>query len=167
METMDLKAEASAPSDSRMFVRQVCSSWALPEDRIDIATLLASELVTNALQHTGMAESQLAEESACADVQLIGVRLVERTGSFVIEVWDASLKPPKLIEPAADSERGRGLQLVNALSMQWGYATCWGSKIVWCELSSDPAPETKGNYKPTTDKPAVEILEPHFWSEQA
>ncbi len=36
--------------------------------------------------------------------------------SFVIEVWDTSPRPPRLIEPAEDSAGGRGLLLVNALS---------------------------------------------------
>jgi anti-sigma regulatory factor (Ser/Thr protein kinase) len=167
METLDIKAEASAPGDGRAFVRQVCSSWALPEDRIDIATLLASELVTNALEHSDVTETQPVEESACADVQLIGMRLVERKDSFVIEVWDTSINPPKLIEPESDSEHGRGLQLVNALSIRWGYATCVGSKIVWCELSSDDAPDKKGNHKPSPDEHIDETLGPHFWNEQA
>jgi anti-sigma regulatory factor (Ser/Thr protein kinase) len=142
---LDLKVEASAAGYSREFVRQVCSSWTLAEDRIDIAALLASELVTNAVQASAATEPQQAVVSACADLELIEVRLLQLQDSFVIEVWDNSPQPPKLIEPSVDTEHGRGLQLVNALSIRWGYYSAQiGSKVVWCEISRDEAPSANG-----------------------
>lgn len=156
VETLDLKAEASAPRDSRAFVRQVCSSWALAEERVDIAALLASELVTNALQRTGEVKPQPVAVPSYEELQLIAVRLLERKDSFVIEVWDTSPKPPKLIEPSTDSEHGRGLQLVNALSIRWGYYdTRTGGKVVWCELSRAEALDTNPNDKPATNRQTV------------
>jgi anti-sigma regulatory factor (Ser/Thr protein kinase) len=145
IETLDLKAEASAAGDSRRFVRRVCSSWALGEERIDTAALLVSELVTNAVEAPVV--------PACADLQVIGVRLVERKDSFVIEVWDTSPQPPRLIESSEDSEDGRGLQLVHALSIRWGYCgTGTDSKVVWCELSRDIAPDTNSNDNQAPDE---------------
>jgi hypothetical protein len=99
-----------------------------------------------------------------ADVQLIGVRLVEREDSFVIEVWDTSPQPPRLVTPSAVSEHGRGLQLVNALSIRWGYCdTGMGSKVVWCELSREEAADTNTTETPVTYRQISETLEPHFW----
>jgi anti-sigma regulatory factor (Ser/Thr protein kinase) len=159
IETLDLKAEPSAPSDSRSFVRKVCSSWAIAEERIDTAALLASELVTNALEATLVVP-------VCTELQLIGVRLVERQDSFVIEVWDTSPQPPRLIEASKVSEHGRGLQLVNALSIRWGYCdTGMGSKVVWCELSRVDPPTTIGADNPTMYHQITETLRTHFWNE--
>ena len=168
METLDLRAEASAPGDSRTFVHKVCTSWALPEERIDIAALLTSELVTNAIQATGVTETQPVVVLTCADLQLVWVRLVERKDSFVIEVWDTSPQPPRLVEPCDDSQHGRGLQLVNALSIRWGYYdTHMGSKVVWCELSRAEAPDTNGNDNPVACQKIIEGIQAHFWSEHA
>ena len=87
--------------------------------------MLASELVTNALEATLVVP-------VCTELRLIGLRLVERKDSFVIEVWDTSPRPPRLVEPSKVSEHGRGLQLVNALSTRWGYyGAHMGSKVVW------------------------------------
>ena len=160
IETLDLKAEASAAGDSRRFVRQVCSSWALAADRIDTAALLVSELVTNAVEAPVV--------PVCADLQVIGVRLVERRDSVVIEVWDTSPQPPRLIEPSEDSVDGRGLLLVNALSIQWGYCDLGtGGKVVWCELSRAVAPDTNPHDEPASDEQQItDVLERHFWSEQ-
>lgn len=161
IETLDLKAEPSAPSDSRTFVRKVCSSWALTEERIDTAALLASELVTNALEATLVVP-------VCTELRPIGLRLVERKDSFVIEVWDTSPRSPRLIEPSKVSEHGRGLQLVNALSNRWGYYdTPMGSKVVWCELSRADPPATNGADNLTIYQQTAATPQTHFWNEHA
>jgi hypothetical protein len=153
IETLDLKAEASAPGRSRTFVRKVCTSWALAEECIDVAALLATELVTNAVQATLVVP-------VCAELQLIGVRLVERKDTFVIEVWDTSPRPPRLIEPSRVSEHGRGLQLVNALSIRWGYFDAhMGCKVVWCELSRADPPAVSGSDRPAMYQPTAETYE--------
>jgi anti-sigma regulatory factor (Ser/Thr protein kinase) len=158
IEMLDLKAGASAPGESRRFVRKVCSSWALAEERIDTAALLVSELVTNAVEAPVV--------PVCAELQLIGLRLVERKDSFVIEVWDTSPRPPRLIEPSKVSEHGRGLQLVNALSIRWGYYhTHMGSKVVWCLLSRTVPPAPNGADKPATYQQTAETVRTHFWNE--
>jgi hypothetical protein len=161
IEALDLKAEPSAPSDSRMFVRKVCSSWALTEECIEIAALLASELVTNALEATLVVP-------VCTELRLIGLRLVERKDSFVIEVWDTSPRPPRLVEPSKVSEHGRGLQLVNALSTRWGYyGAHMGSKVVWCQLSRADPPATNGADNPTIYQQTAATPRTHFWNKQA
>jgi anti-sigma regulatory factor (Ser/Thr protein kinase) len=133
-----LKAEASAAGCSRWFVEQVGSAWNLPQERIDIAALLASELVTNAVQHAGVTEPQPVGMPTRAELPLIRIRLLELQDSFVIQVWDTSPQPPRLLTPSTDSERGRGLRLVNALSIRWGYYdTRMGGKVVWCEIAKE------------------------------
>lgn len=41
----------------------------------------------------------------------------------VILVWDPSAQPPAPADPGQDAEDGRGLLLVQALSLQWGWYT--------------------------------------------
>ena len=57
------------------------------------------------------------------------------SAALVIEVWDTSLEPPYFNTPKTDAEHGRGLQLVDALSVRWGfYYARIGGKVIWCEL---------------------------------
>ena len=56
----------------------------------------------------------------------------------MILVWDPSPQPPAPADPGQDAEDGRGLLLVQALSLQWGwYFPASGSpgghagKVVW------------------------------------
>ena len=133
-----LKADSSAAGSSQWFVKQVGSAWNLPQERADIGALLASELVTNAVEATAVTKPQWPDIPTHADLPLIRIRLLELEESFVIQVWDTSSQPPRPLVPSADSERERGLQLVDALSVRWGYHDSpTGEKVVWCEISRD------------------------------
>ena len=133
-----LKAEASAVGCSRWFVKQVGSAWNLPQERVDIGALLVSELVTNAVEHASVTGPPKVGGPMDADLPTIQIRMLELEYSFVIQVWDASPQPPRLLTPSAESERGRGLQLVAALSVRWGYhGAPTGGKVVWCEIAED------------------------------
>ncbi|MEW5357125.1 ATP-binding protein [Streptomyces sp. 16-176A] len=97
---------------------------------VDVAELLAAELVTNAVLHT--------KGPAALRVRWSGTTL--RIGA-----WDADPEPPA--EPArladlADDESGRGLALVRACADVWGWhpLSRFGNrgKYVWCELGAQP-----------------------------
>lgn len=98
---------------------------------VDVAELLAAELVSNAVRHTkGPA----------------ALRVSWAAGVLWIGAWDADPGPP---EPPGEWERlmqaeeGRGLALVRACSSLWGWQpSARGGrrgKVVWCELVSAPA----------------------------
>jgi hypothetical protein len=62
----------------------------------------------------------------------------------VICTWDASPQPPVPVDAADDSEHGRGLLLVEAVSKQWdwfpaGPGSLWteghDGKVVWATVS--------------------------------
>jgi anti-sigma regulatory factor (Ser/Thr protein kinase) len=100
-------------------IRQALAEY--PTDTIDSAELLVSELVANAVQH--------AETGLVLHIQMsaAGVR---------VTVEDASGDSPS---PAAEAspdtdERGRGLQIVNALASSWGWDRLPTGKRVWFEL---------------------------------
>ncbi|WP_159394813.1 ATP-binding protein [Streptomyces sp. H-KF8] len=86
----------------------------------DDAELLASELLTNALQH------------GAGDLIRFGFFLA--SGVALIVVTDGSREVPTIAEPDEDSERGRGLRLVHCLSARWGVTA--DGRTTWCLLRS-------------------------------
>ena len=109
-----------AVADARSFVTATLTSWSVPEDRIGDAVLLASELVTNALVHGRPP---------------LDLRLRRNARSLVLEVEDRATHLPRRLRPTLDDEHGRGLQIVAALSDQWGTRPTAHGKAVWCQLS--------------------------------
>jgi anti-sigma regulatory factor (Ser/Thr protein kinase) len=92
----------------------------------DVAQLLVSELVTNALKH-GLPPIEL--RIRCRDDSILEVG-----------VSDASPTPPmtKLTEDP-EAEHGRGITLVDVLSDSWGVSPSEAGKRVWFRLSVDAA----------------------------
>ncbi len=108
---------------ARRFTARTLRSWGVTEE-LDVALLVVSELVTNAIAHT-QGEVQL-------DLTLAGDRLR-------IAVNDASPRTP--VKPASvdwEATGGRGLLLVEAMSSSWGSVPLSGGKQVWSEISLQP-----------------------------
>ncbi|MEO3978724.1 ATP-binding protein [Streptomyces sp. CAU 1734] len=86
--------------------------------------LLISELVTNAVVHTG-----------CPAVlrMLFGAGAVE-AGTVRVEVADASELPPSPRHADGDDTNGRGLELVDGLADRWGWKREGRGKSIWCEV---------------------------------
>ena len=142
---LSLAALLSAVACSRLFVRHVFTRWHIPEEQREDAELLTSELVTNAVRATGITEPRPSDSAVHADVKLIGIRLLQFEHGMVIEVWDTSPELPVLRTAGHDTEHGRGLQLVDALSARWGhYYARIGGKVVWCELGLTPGEANSG-----------------------
>lgn len=115
-------ADPGAVRAARTAVRDRLAAWNL-DGLADIAALLVSELVTNALRHaTGP----------------IGVRLVRPEaidGVLLVEVSDPLPDPPRERVAALEDESGRGLQLVAYAARRWGTRPGATGKTVWFELS--------------------------------
>ncbi|MFI6879281.1 ATP-binding protein [Streptomyces sp. NPDC050400] len=123
--TLYIPNDPRAVTVSRRTLRLVLTVHGPPQ-LLDVAELLATELVTNAVRHTkGPA----------------ALRLRWADGVLRIGVWDADPKPPAppLFTPP-DAERGRGLDLVRACADGWGWHPLLSSgdhgKLVWCELGA-------------------------------
>lgn len=103
----------------------------VPGDVIDTAVLIVSELVTNA--YTAAVD--------LSDPAVIDLSLRLFAGHLLIEVIDSSPEYP-VLSPLVDAciESGRGLQMVNSLSAEWGYFFYRDRKVVYCFLQV-PAPE--------------------------
>jgi anti-sigma regulatory factor (Ser/Thr protein kinase) len=116
---------ATAPSDARRLVRRMCHELHV-EDLTDTATLLTSELVTNAVQH------------APGPLQ-IGVGCTH--GNFVVSVQDGDPHGPQPRRAQSRSVGGRGLALVTKLADSWGFRPIPNDgKQVWFTLRPMTAP---------------------------
>jgi anti-sigma regulatory factor (Ser/Thr protein kinase) len=129
---IDLAAIATAVTMSRSFTRFVLLRWGAPW-LIEDATVVISELVTNAVKHTGLINQQ-PNYATLPKLKLISVRLVGLENSIVFEVWDTSDDVPVLQDAGPEAEGGRGLYLIQSLSHQWGYYPVQPGKVVWAEL---------------------------------
>jgi two-component sensor histidine kinase len=91
--------------------------------------LLATELVANAVMH-GLPNIRLE----AFEVGAFHVR---------VEVSNGSRALPEMCDCSVDSTSGRGLQLIDAVALKWGFITLLTGKVVWCELT-DSAPRPVG-----------------------
>jgi hypothetical protein len=97
-----------------------------------------SELVTNAVQATGVTEAK-PRWSQLAGLATIHVRLSLFERSVVLAVWDRNPAAPVLKDAGMDSESGRGLSIVAALCERWDYLPVQDGKCVWAELAIQSA----------------------------
>ncbi|WP_093849113.1 ATP-binding protein [Streptomyces pini] len=112
--------EPESAGRARSLVRAAISAWGL-EQLIDDGTLITSELVGNAVQHS--------------DCRLLRVSVtLVKPGRVRIAVADKSTSPTKLLKPRDDDTGGRGLLLVNELADGWGTDHRRWGKVVWAEV---------------------------------
>lgn len=91
----------------------------------DDVLLTMTEVVTNSVRH---------------GEPPIHVELLDAARSLRMSISDASDELPRQRRFPADSEGGRGMVLVEALSSRWGVArTLRGGKTVWCTFTPQPA----------------------------
>jgi anti-sigma regulatory factor (Ser/Thr protein kinase) len=108
-----------AAGDARRRVEGAIGSWRVPVDA-DSAMLLTSELVTNALRHSG---GSVVLDISCS------------FGQLRVEVHDTSGSIPIQADPQDDEETGRGLLLVETLAAEWGFYRTNLGKAVYFVLS--------------------------------
>jgi anti-sigma regulatory factor (Ser/Thr protein kinase) len=117
-------------AEIRRLLRENLREWGAPA-LVDTAELLTTELVTNALQHTGggaVVTTTLSVGPACR---------------LRVEVRDSLARRPRPPRPGGtDGEQGtsgRGLLLVEALAHSWGIEAGETGKVVWFELEVETA----------------------------
>src|SRR4029079_1394547 len=135
MSSLPQRARRSFVSDpssvalARRFARLQLEEWGAPELR-DSATLAVSELVTNAVVHTGT--------TAVVDLRLDPT-------SLRVEVEDqhpGRALPTGLRTPDDDDEGGRGLIITSSIASSWGVEYTPSSKRVWLVCDRDRPPGT-------------------------
>ena len=118
-----LSAGPAAAAEARGEVRAAVCAWDLPVDP-DVAILLTSELVTNAIRHERGGSVTLAVSCSRDELR--------------VDVHDTSCSLPVLADTPADAETGRGLMLVATLSDDWGVYRTPAGKAVYFTLAFPP-----------------------------
>jgi anti-sigma regulatory factor (Ser/Thr protein kinase) len=118
---VDVPCDLMAPAVVREAITQADELAAVLDD----ATLVASELVTNAVIHSG-----------CAEDEVIEVRVSRNTRALVISVRDpgASGGRAEMVEGDRGGYGGFGLRVVDAVAQRWGAERSEGYRV-WAELA--------------------------------
>jgi anti-sigma regulatory factor (Ser/Thr protein kinase) len=90
--------------------------------------LLISELVTNAVVHTGC--------PAVLRILLSEAHRGRGAETVRVEVADGSTQPPVPRCARDNDTNGRGLELVDGLADRWGWQAEGAGKSIWCEIDS-------------------------------
>lgn len=122
---MVVKQDLRVVAEVRRFVRLVTGQWGMDDF---VPCLVASELVTNAIQYASASDD---------DVTLRLGRTDE--GALWMEVQDATCDLPHMLDIDAISETGRGLFIVDQFCRCWGVRPLAGDvgKVVFAVI--DPS----------------------------
>jgi anti-sigma regulatory factor (Ser/Thr protein kinase) len=118
---LDLPAHAAAPSVARAWLHTIADTTALPAGLVSDATLVLSELVTNAVVH------------AATDVH-VSIELHDDTGIH-LEVGDDTAALPRVLVCEPEHIGGAGMRIVEQLVASWGARRVGPGKIVWADLA--------------------------------
>lgn len=124
---LELTNDPRAVGIARRTLRTAAEGYGLGRETAETVELLTSELVSNAVEHTGSAVYVQARSGA---------------GVLRVSVWDGKPELPAPRAVTAQDAHGRGLRLVERLSRAWGCYRLGGSapwetavgKVVWFEL---------------------------------
>jgi anti-sigma regulatory factor (Ser/Thr protein kinase) len=114
-----LRSSRDAPRQARRAIGDLLKRLRRTDLTPD-AVLLASELVTNAVEHAG------------GPIELTATYL---DATLRVEVHDTSREPPSPRPLTATDETGRGLHLVRLIAKQWATTPQPDGKTIWFELS--------------------------------
>jgi len=154
----DLAPEATSAGRARALLRRVLAGHDR-EDALDPAQLAMSEIVTNALVHTG---TQMR------------LRILLAPHGLRVELADGSQRMPARREFGDAAATGRGLHLVDELATRWGAYPAGEGKVVWFEIGDDEqaweVPDTELTADAgivVVDLPHMPLLMHHAWQEHA
>ncbi|MGV9266297.1 ATP-binding protein [Kitasatospora sp. NPDC003701] len=154
-----VQADPAEVGRARRWVRSRLLNHGVDPDApiAETVVLVVSELVTNAVVHTGcpavlrlcfpvdgpLAGGGSPVPGGPADGTGCGaLREAAAIGPLRVEVADASqaAPAPRHAGPDADATNGRGLELVELLCDRWGWYPDGSGKRVWCEIGADARP---------------------------
>ena len=115
---------------ARAFVSRTLSSHRVGADN-DAATLLTSEIVTNAVQHT-----KSGVDGGTVTIVVVGV-----THGVLVEIIDDGSAGTPVVKGDLYAAEGHGLFLVQHLAAQWGYLRDPAGTTVWFHLPVADQPQ--------------------------
>ena len=132
-ETLLLPPEARSSSMSRRFVEHALTRWQLGA-LSDVAVLLTSELVTNAIVH--------------AQTEVVVTITRDDARTITVAVSDSSCSAPRLQRHSDDAATGRGLGILDALASSWDVVSGTHGKTVTFTLRHPTVPESRSSFDP-------------------
>jgi anti-sigma regulatory factor (Ser/Thr protein kinase) len=110
-------------SAARAFVARTLSAHR-PGTDADTATLLTSEIVTNAIMHT----------KSGVEGGTVAIGVIAIPGGVLVEVIDGGSAATPIVKGDLYAAEGHGLFLVQNLAAQWGYLRDPAGTTVWFHL---------------------------------
>jgi anti-sigma regulatory factor (Ser/Thr protein kinase) len=121
--SLALRPDAEAPALARQYVIDTCTDWGI--SRVGkVATLVASELVTNAVVHArtpAVMALRLAHDMLHVSVRDNDPRPMYR--------------PAPGLTGAHEGDHGRGLLILDAMADEWGCHPTGDGKVVWAAIN--------------------------------
>jgi two-component sensor histidine kinase len=115
----------------RDFTRAILPHWGMAA-LTDLAELVVSELLTNALRHGIPSARRLTDDCP------IRLRLLGQAPYLMCMVTDPGTELPVLRDSGPFGESGRGLNVVESCCVRWGWhLQDGGGKVVWALLRAD------------------------------
>jgi anti-sigma regulatory factor (Ser/Thr protein kinase) len=114
--TCELTARPESAKVARDFTRMTLREWRMAR-LSDVAELVVSELVTNALRHGLLSARWMPGEHP------IRLRLLRQDPYLMCMVTDPDTAGPVRIDAHSNAENGRGLGVVESCSVRWGWQT--------------------------------------------
>jgi len=115
-----LPIDQLAPSLARRFLLETVCEVHLARV-VDEAELLVSEVITNGIVH---------------GAPPVTLRLICEAGQVLrVEVGDSSPQRPQLRHPGEEEMSGRGMEMVDLLSQDWGVHDRESGKVIWFTLT--------------------------------
>lgn len=129
---MEVGADPAEVGRARRWARSRLAVCGIEADEpvAETLVLLISELVTNAVVHTGCP----------AVLRMLLPDVPAPAGTVRVEVDDSSSRAPRPRAADEDDTHGRGLALVDGLADRWGWQEeSTGGKRIWCEVDRGSA----------------------------
>lgn len=110
--------------EARHRSRDTLATWGVPAAAADIAELVVSELVTNAIR-------------ICDAHHLVQLRIIGNDEVVRVEVDDPDSKQPRAVAASLEAESGRGLLLVRTVADEFGVSgRTPAGKTVWAVIKA-------------------------------
>lgn len=132
---LEIRPDPTEVGRARRWARSRLAGLGIAADEplAETLILLVSELVTNAVVHTGHAAVLRLSLPGAAD-GVAEVAEAPTAATVRVEVADSSSRAPVPRCAGGDATGGRGLALVDCLADRWGWSPEGAGKSIWCEL---------------------------------